>query len=288
MRIASVSDLHLEHPENREVFVEMVGHMRAEGADAVVVAGDVSHVDDHIARAIRALRVAFDRVAYLPGNHDLWTVPWVEGTDTWDRHDRHLKELVESEGGTYLPSENLVLGAVGLSGTCGWYDHGFLLPEVRAQLSPEDLQAKVWSPYRWSDGRFVRFLDAAGQAMSDRQITDTMLESFEARLASLEANSGVRHVVAVTHHLAFAQAVYRTGSLPWEFFNAFMGSPRLGEVIRRHTKVRVAVYGHTHVPGDQMVEGIRVVGTPLGNPRERTDPASPGLERRIAWIDLPA
>lgn len=287
MRIASVSDLHVEHAANREVLIRMAGIMEQKSPDLILVAGDVSHLDTHIALTIRSFKLVAEHVAYLPGNHDLWTVPWREGTDTWRRHDRDLAQLVESEGGHYLPARSWVKDGVAVVGTCGWYDHGFLQPAFRDQVTPEMLEEKRLGGAQWTDRRFVEFLDGEGEPMSDGAVTKRMLVRFESQLAEAEANPEVRHVVAATHHLAFPEAVHRTGQLPWEFFNAFMGSPRFGEAIRRYSKVRAAVYGHTHVPGDRRLGDLRLVGTPLGNPREWS--AGPGSgSDRIAWIDLPS
>ena len=105
MLVASVSDIHLDYKANRELFVKMAAAIGARRPDAVLVVGDVCHIDALIASAIRVLTREVEHVAYVPGNHDLWVDrPWEEllgdpDFDTWKRHDQVLKRLVESEGG---------------------------------------------------------------------------------------------------------------------------------------------------------------------------------------------
>ncbi|MEM7674454.1 MAG: metallophosphoesterase, partial [Myxococcota bacterium] len=72
MRIATVSDLHTDFAENRGAVVKLAVAIHAGAADVVVVAGDVSHKDERIDRALRAFAEVAGQVAYIPGNHDLW------------------------------------------------------------------------------------------------------------------------------------------------------------------------------------------------------------------------
>jgi Icc-related predicted phosphoesterase len=115
-----------------------------------------------------------------------------------------------------------------------------------------------------------------------------MEDDLHRQIEAVEADPAVRHVVVVTHHQPFDEVVHHTGGLPWEYFNAFMGSTGLGEVIRRGTKVRAAIYGHTHVLGRKVVGGIPVYGTPLGYPheRERFTPGDDITQTRIGWLEL--
>ena len=139
----------------------------------------------------------------------------------------------------------------------------------------------------WADARLVAFRDERGELMSDEDVAQEMQRDLATHLAQLDNDDSVHSVLAVTHHLAFEAAVRRTGSLRWEFFNAFMGSAGLGEVIAGAQKVRAALYGHTHVIGDYDVDGLRVYGTPLGYPRERKGLDEDDiLETRIGWIEL--
>ncbi|NJK88157.1 MAG: hypothetical protein HC923_01360 [Myxococcales bacterium] len=267
MRIASVSDLHLDHAANRELMPRLAQCIHDGGADLVVIAGDVSHRDEWIEKAVRAFSVAAPAVAFIPGNHDLWETP--SPVDTWRRYRVHLRQLVESAGGWYLPAAPWTRGDVAVAGTCGWYDHGFLLPPYRDLMSVERERTKQLGRHQWSDAKFVKFFAEDGRDMSDVEVTTIMIRELSEQLETLQHNPAISKVLVATHHLPFDEVVFRTGTLPWEFFNSFMGSPRIGEAMLRYDKVRDIVYGHTHLGRDVTVSGRRVRGTPLGYPRER-------------------
>lgn len=293
MRIASVSDIHLEYGANRDLFVKMAREIRARGADAVVVVGDVSHIDELIALSIRVLGQVTDCVAYTPGNHDVWVDrPGEDLRDdsdfnTWERHDDDLKAIVEAEGGHYLPAAPLRLGDVALAGSCGWYDHSFLLPELRERIPETALAEQSVEGLQWGDRTRTVFRDTDGRVMSNPEVARRMEHRLDAQLGELDRDPSVDRVVCATHHLQYEQAVLRTGTLPWEIFNAFMGSIRMGEMIDAHPKVGHVIYGHTHTPRDFHVGSRRVFGTPLGYPRERKGRSDEEVIRtRIGWIEL--
>jgi len=288
MRIATVSDLHTDFAENREVFVALATAIHAKKTDLVIVAGDVSHEDDRIDRALRAMAAVAPRVVYLPGNHDLWRVDLPEGQtfDTWQRYRVDLKTVAETAGAHYLPAAPLVIDDVAIVGTCGWYDYSFVEPWVREQLGQAALETKKLGAIGWSDANYVSFRDASGALMPDPEVARIMASELEAQLAQVESDPAVRSVVAATHHQPFREVVRRSGTLPWEFFTAFMGSEGLGRAIARTPKVKNVVFGHSHIVAEHQIEGRRVYGTALGYPRERR-----GLDldrvvaTRIGFID---
>lgn len=289
--IASVSDLHVDFAENRQALVALATKIHRSKADLVIVAGDVSHVDDHIARALRAFRLVAPHVAYLPGNHDLWFVkknavadPEV---DSWRRYRTELKALVEAENCHYLPASPLYLGRMAIVGSTGWYDHSLLRPELRSAVSAEDLAQKRIGGAIWSDGQFAVFRDAEGKPMSDEAVARQMEAELNEQIREVDKNPDVDDVVVATHVLPFREALGAPKGLPWDYFDAFMGSIQLGDVVRSSRKVRAAVYGHTHLPGAFLVDTIRVHGTPLGYPRERRNiPAESIPERAIGWLEM--
>jgi 3',5'-cyclic AMP phosphodiesterase CpdA len=70
--LAAVSDLHVSYQENREI---VEGLHAEDPSDWLLVAGDVGeHVAD-VEWALSVLRERFATVVWVPGNHELWTVP---------------------------------------------------------------------------------------------------------------------------------------------------------------------------------------------------------------------
>jgi 3',5'-cyclic AMP phosphodiesterase CpdA len=70
--LAAVSDLHVSYQENREI-VESI--QPESPADWLLVAGDVAERVADIEWALSVLRERFATVVWVPGNHELWTVP---------------------------------------------------------------------------------------------------------------------------------------------------------------------------------------------------------------------
>ncbi len=291
MRIATVSDLHVDFAENREAVVKLAVEIHRRQPDLVVIAGDVSHRNNHIEAALLAFQQVAPKVVYLPGNHDLWTeVPdarLIPELDTWRRYRVELRQLAEAKGAHYLPARPYLAGSVALVGTCGWYDYSLLAAWLRDKIEPDALEQKTLGGFTWSDARFTAFRHESGELMTDALVAQTMERELLAQLEEVDANPEVERIVVVTHHQPFYEVVHRTGTLPWDYFNAFMGSAGLGEVIKSSKKVAAAVYGHTHRVGAFEVGGLRVYGTPLGYPRERKGVSElEMLQTRIGWLEL--
>lgn len=291
MRIASVSDLHTDYPENRDAVVKLAIAIHEGGADVLIVAGDVSHKNDRIRRALAALKEAAPIVAYIPGNHDLWfDVPYAparEDLDTWQRYRHELRQVATDAGAHYLPAGPLYVEDVAIVGTCGWYDYSLMPEALREGVGLEALESKQYGGVMWSDARFIAFRDADKNLMPDVDVARQMERELLAHVAQAEEKEGVEHIVAVTHHQPFDRVVTHTGQMPWEFFCAFMGSEGLGRVIASSDKIRHAIYGHTHIVGDHDVDGVRVFGTALGYPRERKGLSEDEVvASRVGWIDL--
>ncbi|NUR93551.1 MAG: metallophosphoesterase, partial [Nonomuraea sp.] len=69
-RLLGVSDLHVHHPENREIVESL---RPGSDGDWLIVAGDVGELSTDIAWALRLLASRFAKVVWAPGNHELWT-----------------------------------------------------------------------------------------------------------------------------------------------------------------------------------------------------------------------
>jgi 3',5'-cyclic AMP phosphodiesterase CpdA len=287
--IASVSDIHTDYAENRDAVVKLASQIHAQNADVVIIAGDVSHKNDRISRALRAFREVAPVVSYVPGNHDLWfDVPGVSSRpdlDTWHRYRVELKQIADEAGVHYLPSGPLVVDGVAIVGSCGWYDYSLAPHWLRSTVDEETIAAKQFGGVIWKDALCIAFRTDSGELMRDAEVARAMERELKAQIDEVAARPDVKEVVVATHHQPFYEVVKRTGTLPWEFFNAFMGSTGLGEVIKSSPKVRNAVYGHSHVVGEHAIGDIRVYGTPLGYPRERLGLSEEDvLKTRIGWI----
>jgi predicted phosphohydrolase len=252
VRVGLVSDLHVDHhPE----VTGMIGAQAARlGVDALVVAGDLSSKLSTIAGVLAELRALVPTVVYVPGNHDLWA------DDSRRRYLEELPAVVARAGVAYLPDGPVVLRDLALVGQTGWYDYSLADPTL--DIPGEAYRAGRFGKLAWSDKRFVHWegLDEAG-------LTAWMAERLAADLAALA--DGTRTLV-VTHLLPFPEMVVRR-PVPWGFVGGFLGSTRLGDVIRA-ARARLDVVrawcGHTHFRVSVEVDGLRCETSPIGYPKE--------------------
>ena len=71
VRLWALSDLHVSYRENREA----LDGLPAFPDDWLILAGDVTHGADGLDWCLRQLTAKFRQIVWVPGNHELWTVP---------------------------------------------------------------------------------------------------------------------------------------------------------------------------------------------------------------------
>src|SRR4051794_15198042 len=71
MQVYAISDVHTDFRDN---FAQLEQLSRRDyGADALIVAGDVSHEPEVLRRTFHIFLERFRHVFFVPGNHELWT-----------------------------------------------------------------------------------------------------------------------------------------------------------------------------------------------------------------------
>ena len=76
MKLLAISDLHLSSSSNMQALTEMPAFPE----DWLIVAGDVAENPTRIREGFELLRERFAKIIWVPGNHELWTVPGPWGT----------------------------------------------------------------------------------------------------------------------------------------------------------------------------------------------------------------
>lgn len=71
MKLYAISDLHVGAPENREALEELSPHPE----DWLIIAGDVGETREDLEFTLRTLTPRFRKLIWVPGNHELWTLP---------------------------------------------------------------------------------------------------------------------------------------------------------------------------------------------------------------------
>lgn len=94
MKLYAISDLHVGHPVNHQALARLPFFRD----DWLIVAGDIGEKTEHFHYAFHILTERFQQVVWVPGNHDLWTLPSAENAKRGQAKYHHLVDLCRSYG----------------------------------------------------------------------------------------------------------------------------------------------------------------------------------------------
>lgn len=255
-RLLAVSDLHVRHAANRAVVEGL--RPGAEG-DWLIVAGDVGERVDDVAWALGLLRERFERVIWVPGNHELWT----RGKDPvqlrGERRYGHLVQLCR-ELGVDTPEDPFPVwtGAGGPAVVAPLfllYDYTFL-PD--GTTTPEEGLAAAYAAGVVCTDEHLLY----PEPYPDRAVW--CARRVEASRARLDACDPDLPTVLVNH---WPLTRHPTRVLRYPEFAVWCGTRASADW---HVRYRAAavVYGHLHIPRVTWEDGVRFVEASLGYPRE--------------------
>ncbi len=250
MRIALISDLHVDINEKYPV-TELTAEA-AEGlsADMLIVAGDISETPERTLSEMKKLAGLLDfPVYYVPGNHDMWNKNCPGRTADEIFADYLADPLCLSGKGLFTEEIRII-------GDTGWYDYSFAAPEyTRGELDGMCRDGRTWQDKLFND--WTR----DNQKAMERALA--RLSEQLARTEQEENPEDLPPVLMVTHMLPVKEFCVPAGQGYWGFFNAFLGSERLGEFCRERG-VRFSVCGHVHYRSECEKDGVRYLCPCLG------------------------
>jgi 3',5'-cyclic AMP phosphodiesterase CpdA len=271
MRLLAIADLHLRYPQNREALERLPAHP----ADWLVVAGDIGESEELLHWALARLTARFARVFWVPGNHDLWSVPDRAGELAGEA--KYLRQVAICRHYGVATPEDPYLAWPGPGPRCLiaplflLYDYSFR----PASVALEDVLA-------WAAEDHVL---SADEALLRPDPYPSRAAWCAARLAAtvprLEAAAREAPLVLV-NHFPLRYDLVRLKRIPR--FSPWCGTVATEDWHRRFRAVAV-VHGHLHIRGTHWRDGVRFDEVSLGYPRD-WDPRL-GLERYLRPI-LPA
>src|SRR2546423_6346710 len=90
MKLYAISDLHLGHEINRQALAAIPSYPE----DWLILAGDMGETTAHLRYALSILSRRFAQLLWVPGNHDLWTLPSSSAEDATLRGEEKYQRLV--------------------------------------------------------------------------------------------------------------------------------------------------------------------------------------------------
>ena len=250
MRIWAISDLHADFRANRRLLERIpAGEHRG---DALIVAGDVADSIPLVTDVLGELRQRFAELCFVPGNHELWV-----RRDPRDSVEK-FHAVLAACAGIGVRTEPARAGAAWVVPLFSWYDAAF---DVRGEGDIASLEA-------WSDRYFCRW-PVEGPSPAERflALNHPHLHAYDAPVVS------------------FSHFVPRTELLPPVRWLRFKGLPLVAgsegiDAQLRRIGASVHVFGHTHIPDDRVIGGIRYVQNHL-----RAEGAGEGGLLKLVWSD---
>ncbi len=229
MRIYAISDLHADFRANRRLLERIPA--REHRGDALVVAGDVADSLAVLGEVLASLRERFAEVFFVPGNHELWVRG--DSRSSLEKFEAVLATC-RAAGVRTAPAR---AGGAWVVPLFSWYDTGF---DVLGEGDAATLEA-------WSDRYFCRW--PAGMERVDRHF----LAMNEPHVRRYD-----RPVVSFSHFVPRTELVPPVRWLRFKGLPLVAGSVEIDAQVRR-LGAAVHVYGHTHIPGDRVLQGVRYV-----------------------------
>lgn len=255
MKLWAISDLHVGFRENREVVTALTGAPD----DWLILAGDLGETVQHLRWVFGVLRPRFRQLVWVPGNHELWTVPHADDL----RGQAKYESLVAlcREHGVLTPEDPYAFFDDGHRRHClaplfTLYDHSFC-PEG---MTPE--QARAWA--------MATGVDCVDAYLLHADPHKSLPAWCEARCAETERRlqqscDSHPHPLVLINHFPLLGRMARLPRAP--AMSIWCGTRRTDNWPQRF-RASVVVTGHLHLPRTQRIDGIRFEEVSLGYPRE--------------------
>ncbi|MBO2460803.1 metallophosphoesterase family protein [Actinomadura violacea] len=273
--VYAISDLHVGFPENRD-FVEALEPEAPD--DWLIVAGDVAERFADVEWALGALAKRWDRVLWVPGNHELWTIKDDPVALRGEARYRRLVDMCRGLG-VLTPEDPYPVwdgadGPVTVAPLFLLYDYTFR-PDG-ASTKEEALEIAHGTGVVCTDEVFLHpDPHPTRDAWCDARIAYT-----EERLAALAP--GTRTVLV--NHWPLVREPTRV--LWYPEFAQWCGTERTASWHSRFGAVAV-VYGHLHIPRTIWTDGVPHIEVSVGYPREwRRHGGEPKGPRRILPVPV--
>jgi len=254
MKLYAISDLHVGFEANRELWATLPERPD----DWLILAGDLGETEEHLQFALGIATARFARVLWVPGNHELWTVPrdpsGLRGEARYDRcveicRDRGV--LTPEDPYAMWPGERCVLVPMFLL-----YDYSFR-PDNIAEADALD----------WARASGVECTDEhvlhPDPYPSRSDWCRARVAATRARLDALPADCAT----ILINHFPLRRELARLPAIPR--FSLWCGT-RLTESWHRDYRARVVVSGHLHIRSTRWIDDVRFEEVSLGYPQQRS------------------
>lgn len=262
MKVYGLSDLHVGHAVNRESLLQLGSFP----GDWCIIGGDVGESEAHLRFVLDELGQRFERLVWVPGNHELWTTDGLSGVAKYDRMVSVCREygaITPEDPYVEVPGTGLLLVPLFLL-----YDYSFC-------------------PDGMGPAEAIRWAAEGGILCADEQRLlpvpyPTRQDWCAARLADARQRlgrlpPGTRTLIV--NHWPLRQDLCRLFKIPR--FTPWCGTRQTEDWHTRYN-AEIVVSGHLHMRATDWRDGVRFEEISLGYPRQY-DPnrGAPGYLRQV-------
>ncbi|EXJ72600.1 uncharacterized protein A1O5_03746 [Cladophialophora psammophila CBS 110553] len=267
MKLYAISDLHLSYKHNREALYELRPHLD----DSLIICGDVGEKIEHLHEAFNITTKLFKQVFWVPGNHELYTLPGHrnraeghedDGLDEDLRGDFKYQEClrVANEYGVITPEDEYVKWE-GEGGPCiicplfTLYDYSFRPDDVSREAALE-----------WAMEENIVATDEALLHPDPYESRDLWCQELVSKAEErLEATSRRGIPLVLVNHWPLRQDTITIPMIPR--FSLWCGTKKTEDWHTRFN-AKVVVTGHLHVRRTDWRDGVRFEEVSLGYPKQ--------------------
>ena len=255
MKLHAISDLHVGFKENLIALTELPAHLD----DWLILCGDIADTPDQLDIALQILGKKFAQLIWVPGNHELWTLPKDSSMQGVRRYE-HLVGICErhgvltpedpypiwqGEGGPHLLAPLFLL-----------YDYSFRPSEIPVEKAVEWAAESnvvctdeiLLKPDPFADvGEWCEARCLESEKRLDAALLETPLPTI------------------LIAHFPLKQELAILPRIPR--FMVWCGT-RLTEDWHTRFRAAVVVSGHLHIPCTRFIDGVRFEEVSLGYPQQ--------------------
>lgn len=268
MKLYAIADLHLRY----EVTRHALETLRPHPYDWLILAGDVGETEEHLRFALALLARRFGRVLWVPGNHDLWTIP--SRKDDSRGEAKYLRQVaICREYGVLTPEDPYVM----------WPGEGprcllaplFLLYDY--SFRPDDVPQERAIEWAAEDN-----LLCSDEVLLHSDPYPTKSDWCAARCAEAEprlVEAAARAPLVLINHFPLRQDLAVLPRIPR--FSIWCGTRRTEDWHIRF-RAEAVIYGHLHIRATHYRDGVPFEEVSLGYP-QNYDP-NRGIEPYLRQI----
>lgn len=286
-KLYAIADIHLGHPQNTAAWANLSPHPPGSG---LIIAGDIGETAAHLHLAFTKAKACFTHVFWVPGNHELYTVPSAPSRAPTAPNSANSNTPKDGDEANYLRGEAKYHAFVSLA-----REHGVLTPEDpwiewEGPDGSKAVIALIFTLYDYSfrPGHISRENALAWARQEDIEATDETLlhydpypsrdawcaalcEKWEVKFRETAAWHPRTPFVIVNHwplreELVFIPLIPRFSL--WCGTKRTEGWHREGAFGAEYAGAKTVVTGHLHVRRSDLIEGCRFEEVSLGYPRQ--------------------